>query len=196
MCWKILWQNIHISLSRWQDITNVQKIMPQNVQISLKSQLNNRKHVGKNPVTKRPHVAKQLAGHHKWVQKFCGKPSKFRFRKGWTWCHRAFWGGWALCHKWQTVQLEAGVDKKYVDGSYRWTNVTVVNCHSRQFVGWTLSLGQIVTWSVCGWTDRQGTYTAGYVTCYTVGYVTCNTVGYVTCCTVGYVTCYTVGYVT
>jgi hypothetical protein len=43
-----------------------------------------RKHVGKNPVTKRQHVAKQLAGHHKWVQKYCDKPSKFRFMKGWT----------------------------------------------------------------------------------------------------------------
>jgi hypothetical protein len=49
------------------------------------------------------------------------------------------------------------VDEKYVDGSYRWTNVTVVNCHSRRFVGWMLSLGRNVAWSVCGWTDRQGT---------------------------------------
>jgi hypothetical protein len=44
-----------------------------------------------------------------------------------------------------------------VDGSYRWTYVTVVNCHSRRFVGWTLRLGRNVMWSVCGWTDRQGT---------------------------------------
>ncbi len=43
-----------------------------------------------------------------------------------------------------------------MDGSYSWTNVTVVNCHSRRFVRWTLSLGQNVAWSVCGWTDRQG----------------------------------------
>jgi hypothetical protein len=116
------------------------------------------KRVGKNTVTKHPHVAKQLAGRHKWVQKFCDKLSKFCFRKGWTWCHRAFWGGWTLCHKWQTVHLEAGVDEKYMDGSYRWTNVTVVNCHSRRFVGWTLSLGWNVAWSVCGWTDHQGTH--------------------------------------
>ncbi len=116
-----------------------------------------RKRVGKSPLTKRPHVAKQLAGRHKWVPKCCDKPSKFCFRKGWTWCHRAFWGGWTLCHKWQTVHLEGGVDKKYLDGSYRWRNVTVVNCHSRRFVGWTLSLGRNVAWSVCGWTDRQGT---------------------------------------
>ncbi len=115
-----------------------------------------RKH-GKSPVTKRPHVAKQPAGRHIWVPKCCDKPSKFCFRKGWTWCHRAFWGCWLLCHKWQTVHLEGGVDKNYIDGSYRWTNVTVVNCHSRRFVGWTLSLGQNVAWSVCGWTDRQGT---------------------------------------
>ncbi len=46
-----------------------------------------------------------------------------------------------------------------MDGSYRWTNATVVNCHSRRFVGWTLSLGRNVEWSVCGWTDRQGTVT-------------------------------------
>jgi hypothetical protein len=38
-------------------------------------------------------------------------------------------------------------------------NVTVVNCHRRRFVGWMLSLGQNVAWSVCGWTDRQGTMT-------------------------------------
>ncbi len=36
-------------------------------------------------------------------------------------------------------------------------NVTVVKCHSRQFVGWTLSLGQNVAWSVRGWTDHQCT---------------------------------------
>jgi hypothetical protein len=38
----------------------------------------------------------------------------------------------------------------------RW-NVTVVNCHSRQFVKWTLHLGQNAVWSVYGWTDHQGT---------------------------------------
>ncbi len=43
-----------------------------------------RTRVGKSPVTKRPHVAKQLAGCHKWVAKCCDKPSKFCFRKGWT----------------------------------------------------------------------------------------------------------------
>ncbi len=36
-------------------------------------------------------------------------------------------------------------------------NVTVVNCHSRRFVSWTLCLGRIVAWSVYGWTDGQGT---------------------------------------
>ncbi len=36
-------------------------------------------------------------------------------------------------------------------------NVTVVKCHSRRFVGWTLSLGQNVAWWVHGWTDRQCT---------------------------------------
>jgi hypothetical protein len=41
-------------------------------------------------------------------------------------------------------------------------NVTVVNCHSRRFVGWTDSVGRNVTWSVCGWTDRQGTGTLLY----------------------------------
>ncbi len=53
--------------------------------------------------------------------------------------------------------LEARVDKKYVDGSYRWMNVTVAKCHSRLFVGRMISVGQIVAWSVCGWTDRQDT---------------------------------------
>ncbi len=36
------------------------------------------------------------------------------------------------------VHLEGGVDgvdEKYVDGLYRWMNVTLVNCHNRRFVG-------------------------------------------------------------
>ncbi len=137
--------------------SQMSKIRRQNVHTSLKSRLDIANVLGKSPVTKRPHVAKQPAGRHKWVRKCCDKPSIFCFRKGWTWCHRAFWGGWTLCHKWQTVHLEGGVDEKYVEGSYRWTIVTIVNCHSRRFVGWTLSLGRNVAWSVCGWTDRQGT---------------------------------------
>ncbi len=36
-------------------------------------------------------------------------------------------------------------------------------CH-RRFVGWTLSLGRNVAWSVCGWTDRQGTDTSSKYT--------------------------------
>jgi hypothetical protein len=71
-CPKIMWQNVHTSLKSRLDVANV---------------------LGKNPMTNRPHVAKQLAGCHKWVQKFCDKPSKFCFRKGWTWCHKAFWEG-------------------------------------------------------------------------------------------------------
>ncbi len=39
-------------------------------------------------------------------------------------------------------------------------NITGANCHSRGFVGWMDSLGRIVAWSVCGWTDRQGSVTA------------------------------------
>jgi hypothetical protein len=62
-----------------------------------------------------------------------------------------------LCHKGQTIHLEARVDEKFVDGSYRWKNVTVVNCHSRRFVRWKDSVGRIFAWWVCGWTDRQGT---------------------------------------
>jgi hypothetical protein len=138
------------------------KIRRQNVHTSLKSRLDIANVLGKSPVKKRPHVAKQPAGRHKWVQKCCDKPSKFCFRKVWTWCHRAFWGGWMLCHKWQTVHLEGGVDEKYVDGSYRWTIVTIVNCHSKRFVGWTLSLGRNFAWSVCGWTDCQDTEQRGY----------------------------------
>ncbi len=45
-----------------------------------------------------------------------------------------------------------------------WTDrVTVVKCHSRRFVGWTLSLGQNVAWSVCGWTDHQGTQLSAFL---------------------------------
>jgi hypothetical protein len=47
--------------------------------------------------------------------------------------------------------------QKYLDGSYGCKNVTGANCHSRQFIGWTDSVGQIVAWSVCWWTDRLGT---------------------------------------
>ncbi len=32
-----------------------------------------------------------------------------------------------------------------------------VNCHSRRFVRWTLSLGRNVAWSVRGWTDHHCT---------------------------------------
>jgi hypothetical protein len=55
------------------------------------------------------------------------------------------------------VYLTAWVDKKYLDGSYRCKNVTGAHCHSRRFVGWTDSVGRIVAWSVCRWTDRLGT---------------------------------------
>ncbi len=89
----------------------------------------------KNPVKKRPHFAEQPARHHKWVQKSCDKPSRFCFRTGWTWCQRAFWGGWTSCHMWQTVHLEAGVDELYLDESYSCKNVTGANCNSRYSLG-------------------------------------------------------------
>ncbi len=38
-------------------------------------------------------------------------------------------------------------------------NVTGAHCHSRRFIGWTDSVGRIVAWSVCRWTDRLGTDT-------------------------------------
>ncbi len=60
---------------------------------------------------------------------------------------------------WQTVHLQPGVDKKYLDKSYRCKNVKGVNCHCRWFVGWMDSVGQNVGWSVCGWTHRQCTTT-------------------------------------
>jgi hypothetical protein len=66
--------------------------------------------------------------------------------------------GWTVCYEWQTVHLEAWVDKKYLDRSYRCKNVTGVHCHSRRFVGWTDSVGRIVAWSVYRWTDRLGTF--------------------------------------
>jgi hypothetical protein len=47
--------------------------------------------------------------------------------------------------------------QKYLDGSYRCKNVTGAHCHSRRFVGWMDSVGRIVEWSVCLWTDRLGT---------------------------------------
>jgi hypothetical protein len=64
-------------------------------------------------------------------------------------------GQHVTCDK--TVHLEAGVDKKYLDRSYSCKNVTGTNWHSRGFVGWTDSVGRIAVWSVCLWTDRQGT---------------------------------------
>ncbi len=116
---EIMRQNVHISLKSWLDIANLSKKSCDKTsafcwaggRISWMSKnhgkkrphfaekpAGHRKRVGKIPVIKCPHVAKQSAGHHKWVQKFCDKPSKFRFRKGWTCCNRAFWGGWTLCH--------------------------------------------------------------------------------------------------
>jgi hypothetical protein len=97
--------------------------------------------------------------HTQRIKKSCDKTSIFRFRKGWTWCHRTGSRGWTACCVWQTVHLEAGVDEKYLDGSYRCKkkNVAGANCHSRRFVGWTDSVGRIAAWSVCRWTDRLGT---------------------------------------
>jgi hypothetical protein len=54
-------------------------------------------------------------------------------------------------------QHRAGVDKKYLDGSYKYQNVTGANCHSRWFIGRTDSLGRIVAWLVFRWTYCQGT---------------------------------------
>ncbi len=113
-----------------------------------------------NPVTKRSHFAEQPAGHHKGIQISYEKPSKVHFRKGWKLCHRSFWGGWTSCHMGQTVHLKAG-DEKYLDVSYRCKNVTVANL-SQQTVRWsTDSMGQIFPWSICWWTDRQGTTLSG-----------------------------------
>jgi hypothetical protein len=56
-----------------------------------------------------------------------------------------------------TVHLKAGVDEKYLDESYRCKNVTGANSHSRRFIGWMDSVGQIVAWSVYRWTDCLGT---------------------------------------
>ncbi len=155
-------KNVHSLLSRWQDIKNVQKSCDKMSTLRWKEGWTF-KRVRKNPVTKCPHVAKQLAGHHKCVPNVVTNRPNFASGKGGhDVTEHFFWGGWTLCHKWQTVHLEAGVDEKYVDGSYRWTNVTVVNCHSRRFVGWMLSVGRNVAWSVCGWMDHQGT-PASYV---------------------------------
>ncbi len=61
-----------------------------------------------------------------------------------------------------TVHLEAGVDEKYLDRLYTvqvcCKNVTGANFHSTRFVGWTDSVGRIVTWLVCRCTDHQGTF--------------------------------------
>jgi hypothetical protein len=75
------------------------------------------------------------------------------------------------CHMWKWVKMgeffgkmvTAKLDEKYADKKCHklWDtlrrNVTVVNCHSRGFVGWALRLGWNVAWSVRGWTDRQRT---------------------------------------
>jgi hypothetical protein len=141
---KILRQNIHSSLSRWKDITN--------------------------------------------VQKSCNKMSTFWWKAGWTsqMCWEKSCDKTSTCHQtagrtsqvgpkilWQTMQISlqermdmmslsilgrVDVMSQVTNHPYRWTNITVVNCHSRQFVRWMLSLGRNVTWSVCGWTERQGTF--------------------------------------
>ncbi len=100
VCPKIMWKNVHIKLHSRQDITNVAKIMWQNIHILLSR-----------------HWTSQVCPKISWKVSTC-------FIKVWTWCHRAFRRGWTSCHLRQNAHLEAGVDKKYLNGSYRCKNVT------------------------------------------------------------------------
>jgi hypothetical protein len=68
-----------------------------------------------------------------------------------TKCHRLWdeisqWDGLSHCDKPSKFTRSESHNLGWTD------NVTVVKCHSRWFVGWTLSVGQNVAWSVCGCT--------------------------------------------
>ncbi len=80
-----------------------------------------------------------------------------------TKCHRLLdkilqWDGLSHCDKPSKFTRSECHNFGWTDNpSTLRRNVTVVKCHSRRFVGWTNSVGRNVTWSVCGWTDRQCT---------------------------------------
>ncbi len=80
-----------------------------------------------------------------------------------TKCHRLWdkilqWDGLSHCDKLSKFTRSECHNLGWTDNpSTLRRNVTVVKCHSRRFVGWTLCLGQNVAWSVCGWTDHQYT---------------------------------------
>jgi hypothetical protein len=74
------------------------------------------------------------------------------------WDKMALWNSLSLCDKPSKFTRSECHNLGWTDNpSTLRRNVTVVNCHSRQFVRWTLRLGRNVTWSVRGWTDHQGT---------------------------------------
>ncbi len=134
---KILWQNVHILQSRQQDIINCigPKIMWQNINISLKSW---------------PDIANVL-------KKILWQNVNISLQESMDMTSQSILRRLDIMSHVTNCPPRSQGGQKYLDGSYRCQNVTVENCHSRRFVGWTYSLGQIVTWSVCGWTDRQGT---------------------------------------
>ncbi len=78
-------------------------------------------------------------------------------------CHRLWdkivqWDGLSHCDKPSKFTRSESHNFGWTDNpSTLRRNVTVVKCHSRRFVRWTNSVGRNVTWSVCGWTDRQCT---------------------------------------
>ncbi len=80
-----------------------------------------------------------------------------------TKCHRLWdkilqWDGLSHCDKPSKFTRSECHNFGWTDNpSTLRRNVTVVKCHSRRFVGWTNSVGRNVTWTVCGWTDRQCT---------------------------------------
>jgi hypothetical protein len=97
-------------------------------------------------------------------------PFKWQWTKNtWTKCHRLWVKiiqcvGLSLCDKQSKFTRSECHNLGWTDNpSTLRRNVTVVNCHSRRFVGWTLRLGRNVAWSVCRWTDRLGTDVNMYI---------------------------------
>jgi hypothetical protein len=129
---------------------------------------------------KSPHFADQPLQHYKYDQKSCNKTSTFHWTAGWrslmckknhvtksqhftsgkggTWCHRAFEEGGRhvfTCDKPSTSKPGFGKNTWMDCTGVRMSQVWIVTADS-SLGGHTYSVGQIITWSICGWTDSQG----------------------------------------
>ncbi len=144
---KILWQNVHILLnSRWDIITNVDR----------------------NHATKLHILLKSLLDITNVSKKSCDKKSTFRWTANRTSQidQKILWQTILIFFR-ETVDLMSQSILRRVEnvshvtnhssGSLGWWKnlVQAKECHRRQFVGWTDSVGQVVAWLVRVWTDHH-----------------------------------------